>query len=596
MDSLKSLLFTLMVGSLAQGMIAQELYEGDAETYLQKAQTLDRGQNFGSEIREAISLYQQAASLGSADAAYQLAMIYIEGRGTPKNPTRGYSLLKKSALAKNADAAVLWAEVLSAEGNYQEAYIYASIAQIYADSQATFENSIELQNDVGSNLPDLILILLQEKMTVCAENDLVDCGLEGEFQELTDDLGSSVEEQASVTAESLEPDTTIRLEDKPEDKNKKLREIVNFTLDQFDSSYGAEVFYVSDEIFEIGVVSATDEPNQISSHQFTIIVDSGGDPLRVINNFSVGEIKLADKEAVINALNNGKYPTEADRDIKRFQVNVIVGSSSEYEKLDARADSSELFYITRRLAKAIRAENVADADSAYAELIAASYGNFMQLATILTAVVRYKDFKEDSVPSMIDAIDSVLTLNGNLLIPVYGRAYLEREKQIASYPKWAIFASENNAVEINLLTRASVTQLETVKGLRREYFRLFVQNRRFLEAKHIRELQELYEDADYLLATAEVASRIDVVLATKPKRIVKDIIDSDGLASVEFESDELLVELEAGEITGAEIVCESYYEELNLSDTIELPSRPELGECRLYILGSEGTTYNVTYN
>ena len=123
MDSLKSLLFTLMVGSLAQGMIAQELYEGDAETYLQKAQTLDRGQNFGSEIREAISLYQQAASLGSADAAYQLAMIYIEGRGTPKNPTRGYSLLKKSALAKNADAAVLWAEVLSAEGNYQEARI-----------------------------------------------------------------------------------------------------------------------------------------------------------------------------------------------------------------------------------------------------------------------------------------------------------------------------------------------------------------------------------------------------------------------------------------------------------------------------------------
>ena len=596
MDSLRSIFFTLMVGSLAQLALAQELNESGGETYLHEAQALDRGQNFGPEIREAISLYQQADSLGNADAAYQLAMIYIEGRGTPKNPTRGYALLKKSALARNAEAAIMWAQIMNAEGNYQEAYIYASIAQIYARTQTTFEYSVELQNSLENNFPDFILGLLQEQMTVCAENDLVNCGLEGEFQELTNDPVGSVEEQGNAVEESSEPDTVINAEDKPEDKNQKLREIANFTLNQFANSYDAEIFYVSDELFEFGIVADTSNPNQISAHQFTIILDSGGDPLRVINNFSVGEIELVDKKALINALENGKYPTESHREIKRFQVNVIVGSSNEYDRLDARKDSNQIFYTTRRLAKAIRSEKVTDADLAYAELMAAGYGNFTQLAEILTSVVRYKEFKGDSVPSMIDAIDSVLTLNGNLLIPVYGRAYLEREKQIASNPKWAIFASDNNAAEINLLIRASVTQLETVKGLRREEFRLFVQNRRFLEAKRVRELQELYEDADYLLATAEVASRIDVILATKPKRIVKDIIDSDGLASVEFESDELLVEVEVGEITGAEIVCESYYEELRQFDPIELPSRPEIGECRLYIFGSEGTTYNVTYN
>lgn len=596
MSFLNALIFLLLFSLLGKEVVAQDFVQFDAAQYLVEARKLDNGQNFGTEIREAISLYQQAESLGSADAAYALALIYIQGRGTPQNQARGYSLLRKSALGKNADAAIAWAEILKAEENYQEAYVYASIAQIYAQTQNNFNESRVLIESVEEGFPDLILSLLQEQMTICAENDLLDCGLEENFQEFSSYLDSNDTDENDKAVERSIPITIINDEDEPEERTRKLTEIADFTLKQFSSDYNAQIFYRTEALFEIGVTPVQSGTRKISTHQFTVIIDGGGDPIRIINNFSVGEIELEIKEGIIDALMHGKYPTEVDRKIKRFQVNLIVGSDIEYGKKVEQRDDAELFRITRRLARAIRSDRGNDAESAFADLQTASYGNFPQLARILTGVVGYYQYKDELAPTLIDSIDAVLTLNSNLLISAVGGEYLRREVQINSNPKWAIFANDENAAEINLLTSASVSPIETVRTLRSEYFRYFIQNRRFLEAKQVRETQQLYEDPEYLLDTADVATRVEVILATKQRRIVRDIIDSDGLASVDFDGDDLIVELEKGEITRAEVVCESYYEELESLDNISLPGRPELGGCRLYIFGVAGTIYNATYN
>ena len=58
---------------------------GDAEAQYLLGQSLDQGQLFGAEIREAFNWYKQSADQGYALAETVVGQMYVEGRGVPQN-------------------------------------------------------------------------------------------------------------------------------------------------------------------------------------------------------------------------------------------------------------------------------------------------------------------------------------------------------------------------------------------------------------------------------------------------------------------------------------------------------------------------------
>ena len=70
---------------------------GDAESQFLLGQSLDQGQRFGAEIREAFNWFKQAADQGYAPAETAVGQMYIEGRGVPQNFSAGEEHLLRAA-------------------------------------------------------------------------------------------------------------------------------------------------------------------------------------------------------------------------------------------------------------------------------------------------------------------------------------------------------------------------------------------------------------------------------------------------------------------------------------------------------------------
>jgi TPR repeat protein len=67
------------------------------------------GKQFPQDIARAAQLFQQAADAGNVEAQYALATLYRQGRGVPKDPRKATQLLGAAALAGNLDAMVEYA-------------------------------------------------------------------------------------------------------------------------------------------------------------------------------------------------------------------------------------------------------------------------------------------------------------------------------------------------------------------------------------------------------------------------------------------------------------------------------------------------------
>tara|TARA_B110000483_G_scaffold194660_1_gene232001 strand:+ start:185 stop:595 length:411 start_codon:yes stop_codon:yes gene_type:complete len=95
----------------------------------QKAIELDRGQDFGEELRQAFQLFKQAADEGNIDAAYRVAMMYEEGRGITINYVESEKYLMFSAYSGQVDSQLLLANNHIESGEIEEAYLLAILGR-----------------------------------------------------------------------------------------------------------------------------------------------------------------------------------------------------------------------------------------------------------------------------------------------------------------------------------------------------------------------------------------------------------------------------------------------------------------------------------
>ena len=71
---------------------------------LNEAMTLERSINNPGKIRRAATLYCKASRLGSTEAQYRLGLLYLYGRGMPKNPDFASALFSQAAQLGHAQA------------------------------------------------------------------------------------------------------------------------------------------------------------------------------------------------------------------------------------------------------------------------------------------------------------------------------------------------------------------------------------------------------------------------------------------------------------------------------------------------------------
>lgn len=71
---------------------------------LNEAMTLERSTNDTDKIRRAATLYCKASRLGSIEAQYRLGLLYLYGRGVPKNIDFASALFSQAAQQGHAKA------------------------------------------------------------------------------------------------------------------------------------------------------------------------------------------------------------------------------------------------------------------------------------------------------------------------------------------------------------------------------------------------------------------------------------------------------------------------------------------------------------
>lgn len=139
--------FALTLGLLALPLNAEESVNTQADA-LKAANKAVRMLDFGL----AFELYQQAAQQGSAEAQYQLAQLYLQGRGTAKNDGAAIDWLERAAEQKHPGAQYALAMQLKASDVARaQSFLQAAADAGYKPAQAQIERAgvqIEPQGEV----------------------------------------------------------------------------------------------------------------------------------------------------------------------------------------------------------------------------------------------------------------------------------------------------------------------------------------------------------------------------------------------------------------------------------------------------------------
>ena len=143
----------------------------------QKAIELDRGQDFGEELRQAFLLFKEAADEGNIDAAYRVATMYREGRGISINFVESEKYLKFSAYSGQVDSQIMLASKYMESGNIEEAYLLAILGKALANSQPQFDESNQLLEQISSQIDEQDINRLQRHAANCIDNGFSRCTL-----------------------------------------------------------------------------------------------------------------------------------------------------------------------------------------------------------------------------------------------------------------------------------------------------------------------------------------------------------------------------------------------------------------------------------
>jgi TonB family protein len=174
---------------------------GDAESQYLLGQSLDQGQLFGAEIREAFNWYKQSADQGYALAETVVGQMYVEGRGVPQNFSEGEDYLLRAASKGLSAAQLVFGKIKLGSGEFPQAYLLFSLAVTLAEDEETYDEAMASRSEVETNLQEAEITVLQSRATTCIAEQGRQVGSNG-----TDD-GVEVEGQSSpVQQEASEVD------------------------------------------------------------------------------------------------------------------------------------------------------------------------------------------------------------------------------------------------------------------------------------------------------------------------------------------------------------------------------------------------------
>jgi uncharacterized protein len=100
--------------------------KGNVQAQVSLAASLATGENCDQDLKAAYYWYKKAASCGSGDAIYNLALMTLFGEGVKKNQDKAVKLLLKAIENDSADACMFLGEAyefskLNFETNYRKA-------------------------------------------------------------------------------------------------------------------------------------------------------------------------------------------------------------------------------------------------------------------------------------------------------------------------------------------------------------------------------------------------------------------------------------------------------------------------------------------
>jgi len=148
---------------------------GDAEAQYLLGQSLDQGQLFGAEIREAFNWYKQSADQGYALAETVVGQMYVEGRGVPQNFSEGEEYLLRAA-SKGLSAAQLVLGGIKLESEeFPQAYLLFSLAMTLAEDEETYNEATAGRSAAETNLQEAEITVLQSRATTCIESEFEQC-------------------------------------------------------------------------------------------------------------------------------------------------------------------------------------------------------------------------------------------------------------------------------------------------------------------------------------------------------------------------------------------------------------------------------------
>ncbi len=137
-----------MTATKRRGLLAEAAKLGHAAAAYDLALMYLEGTQFPQDVPRAAELFRQAAQAGNPEAQYALATLYKEGKGVPKDEREAARLLGVAALADNVDAQVEYGIALvngtGVAKNEKAAYKYLS--------RAAFAGSAIAQNRLAPHV------------------------------------------------------------------------------------------------------------------------------------------------------------------------------------------------------------------------------------------------------------------------------------------------------------------------------------------------------------------------------------------------------------------------------------------------------------
>ena len=139
----------------------------------------------------AFSLYKKAAELGFSTSQHNLALCYLNGNGTTKDPAKALYYWEKAALSGNQEAqkivALLYFNGIGVSKNLVESYAYFSLATVPQEALFVPTDYLQRAMETRQNIKALEKEMSPEQIEAAKERaDALDSEIQSNVQAIKD--------------------------------------------------------------------------------------------------------------------------------------------------------------------------------------------------------------------------------------------------------------------------------------------------------------------------------------------------------------------------------------------------------------------------